>query len=109
MNVDEMVAGTQDAINVKRVYGEPIEKDGITLIPAARVSGGGGGGGDAEHNGGGGFGISAHPIGAYVIRDGKVSWEPALDLGRVIFMGQIVAIVMFLTLRSIFKSRGRKG
>jgi hypothetical protein len=44
-----------------------------------------------------------------VIRDGKVSWEPALDLGRVIFMGQIVAIVMFLTLRSIFKARGRKG
>jgi uncharacterized spore protein YtfJ len=109
MNVDQMVTGTQDAINVKRVYGEPIEKDGITLIPAARVMGGGGGGGDAENNAGGGFGISAKPIGAYVIRDGKVSWEPALDLGRVILMGQIVAIVMFLTLRSIFKARGRKG
>jgi uncharacterized spore protein YtfJ len=109
MNVDEMLAGTQDAISVKRVYGEPIEKDGVTLIPAARVRGGGVGGGDAENNAGGGFGIDARPIGAYVIRDGKVTWEPALDLGRIIFMGQLVGIVFFLTLRSIFKSRGRKG
>jgi uncharacterized spore protein YtfJ len=105
MNVDEMIRGTQDAISVKRVYGDPIERDGLIVIPAAKVTGGGGGGGDGENNAGGGFGIRARPVGAYVIRDGKVSWEPALDLNRIILGGQIVAIFMFLALRAIFKRR----
>jgi len=53
MNVDEMLAGARDAMTVKRVYGDPIERDGIMVIPAAKVAGGGGGGADQENNGGG--------------------------------------------------------
>ena len=54
----------EEAISVRRVFGEPYEKDGVTVIPAARVSGGAGGGGgeapDGEGSGTGtGFGISA--------------------------------------------------
>lgn len=94
----------RDVLTVRRVFGEPIERDGITVIPAAKIRGGGGGGGDTEGNGGGGFGVSASPAGAYVIKDGNVRWEPALDLGRTIFMGQIVAIVALLTARSIVKA-----
>jgi uncharacterized spore protein YtfJ len=105
MNVDEMIHGTQDAMNVKRIYGEPIERDGLTLIPAAKMSGGGGGGGDAENNGGGGFGLRARPVGAYVIKDGEVRWEPALDLNRIILGAQVVAIFFFLVLRAAFKRR----
>jgi uncharacterized spore protein YtfJ len=105
MNVDEMIRGTQDAMTVKRIYGEPIERDGLTIIPAAKVTGGGGGGGDAENNAGGGFGVRARPAGAYVIKDGKVSWEPALDLNRIILGGQIVAIFFLLVLRAAFKRR----
>ena len=71
-NVDDMLAGARDAISVKRVFGDPIESDGITIVPAAKVGGGGGGGGDTEHNGGGGFGLGAKPVGAYVIHEGKV-------------------------------------
>lgn len=48
VNMDEMLAGARDAMTVKRVYGDPIEKDGITIIPAAKIRGGGGGGGDTE-------------------------------------------------------------
>ena len=63
------VAGrSPDAINVKRVFGDPIETEGVTVIPAAKVGGGGGGGGDNENNGGGGFGLGARPVGAYVIK-----------------------------------------
>jgi uncharacterized spore protein YtfJ len=105
MNVDEMIRGTQDAMSAKRIYGEPIERDGLTIIPAAKVSGGGGGGGDAEHNGGGGFGVRARPVGAYVIKDGEVRWEPALDLNRIILGGQIVAIFFLLVLRAALKRR----
>ena len=41
MDVNEVLQKATDAITVSRVYGEPYEKDGLTVIPAARVSGGG--------------------------------------------------------------------
>jgi uncharacterized spore protein YtfJ len=109
MNVDEMLTGARDAVTVKRVYGDPIEKNGVTLIPAAKVSGGAGGGGDAENNAGGGFGISAKPVGAYVIKGDTVEWQPALDINRIVLGGQIVAIFFFLFLRTLVKSRAKKG
>ena len=79
MNVDELLSGARDAITVRRVFGDPIEQDGVVVIPAAAVGGGGGGGGDNEDNGGGGFGLRARPVGAYVIKDGEVTWKPAID------------------------------
>ena len=60
-NVDELLEGAREAITVRRVYGDPIEQEGVTVIPAAAVGGGGGGGGDADHNGGAGFGLRARP------------------------------------------------
>jgi uncharacterized spore protein YtfJ len=95
---------------VKRVFGEPYEKDGVTMIPVARVQGGGGGGGGEAPEGqgkgsGGGFGMSARPVGAFQIRGGEMTWKPAVDLNRIILGGQIVAIVTLLTIRSIVKTR----
>jgi uncharacterized spore protein YtfJ len=85
-DVDQLWKGTRDAVTVKRVYGEPVERDGVTVIPAAAVRGGAGGGGDSEGNGGGGFGVVARPIGAYVIRNGSVAWRPAVDLNRLLLL-----------------------
>ncbi len=96
---------------MRRVYGEPYERNGVTVIPAASVQGGVGGGSgdepDGKTGGGGGFGIRARPVGAYVIRGEQVDWEPALDLNRVILGGQVVAVLALLVLRSIRRSRGR--
>jgi uncharacterized spore protein YtfJ len=97
MNVDQMVKGVHDALAVKRVYGDPIERDGVTVVPAAAVRGGGGGGSDNENNGGGGFGLQARPIGAYVIRGGEVEWEPAVDATRIALAG-IAAVVLLALL-----------
>lgn len=105
MDVQELLSQVTDKVTVSRVFGEPIERDGALFIPAAKVRGGGGGGGDTEGNGGAGFGITAKPAGMYVIRDGKATWQPALDVNRVILGGQIVAIVALLVLRSILKRR----
>jgi uncharacterized spore protein YtfJ len=93
-NVDELLQGARDAITVKRVYGDPIESEGITVVPAAVVRGGGGGGGDAEHNGGAGFGVQARPVGAWVIRDGEARWKPALDLNRLVLFAFLLGLVL---------------
>jgi len=112
MDVLNGIDQLRDLVTVRRVYGKPIERDGVTVIPAAAVQGGGGGGmgsgPDGTGSGGGtGWGMRARPVGAYVIRDGEVTWEPALDLGRVIVGGQLVAFVALVTLRTWLKSRRR--
>ena len=39
MDVQDITSQARDALTVKRVFGEPYEKDGLTIIPAARVQG----------------------------------------------------------------------
>ena len=104
-NLQEIMQRTIAGMEPKHVFGEPIERDGALFLPVAKVTGGGGGGGDTDGNGGGGFGLTARPAGMYVIREGEATWQPALDLNRVILGGQIVAIVALLVLRSIFRRR----
>lgn len=96
MNVDELLSEARDAITVKKVFGEPIEQEGVTVIPVAKVGGGGGGGGDTEGNGGGGFGLAAKPVGAYVIKDGEVRWKPAVDPNRIVLGWQLVTALALL-------------
>ncbi len=107
MNIDEMLTGARDAMTVKRVYGDAIERDGMLVIPAANVVGGGGGGSDSENNGGGGFGVSASPAGVWVIKDGEVEWQPAVDATRIATLGMLVAIIFLWTVRSIAKANAR--
>jgi uncharacterized spore protein YtfJ len=110
MDVKETIEAARDSMTVRRVYGEPYERNGVTVIPAASVQGGAGGGSGEEAGktgGGGGFGMRARPVGAYVMRGEEVRWEPALDLNRVILGGQVVALVALLVLRSIKRSRAR--
>jgi uncharacterized spore protein YtfJ len=109
MRVMDVVNQAKGAMRVSEVFGTPYEKDGITIIPAARISGGAGGGGDeSQQAGGAGFGVSSRPVGAFVIKGGEVSWQPALDLNRVILMGQLVAIVALLTARGIVKATAKR-
>jgi uncharacterized spore protein YtfJ len=95
-NVDEILEGAREAITVRRVFGDPVERDGTTVVPAAAVRGGGGGGGDSEGNGGAGFGVSASPAGVYVIADGKVSWRPAVNPNRIMLGWQLVSALAVL-------------
>jgi uncharacterized spore protein YtfJ len=66
MEVEEVIKEARDAMTVRRVYGEPYDRDGSTIIPAAAVRGGAGGGsgegtgpqGEGGKEGGSGFGLS---------------------------------------------------
>jgi hypothetical protein len=103
--IGEAVQRTVDAMQPKQVYGEPIERDGVIYLPAAKVRGGGGAGGDTTGNGAGGFALTAKPAGVYVIRDGDAEWRPALDLNRVILGGQLVGMFALFVLWRIFRRR----
>lgn len=84
MTRDELLAKAVDQLGVRRVFGEPIERDGILVIPVAVAAGGGGGGSgcgpnDEGSGSGGGFGGFVRAIGVYVIREGQVRFVPAVD------------------------------
>ena len=112
-NVVKAVDQARDALTVRRVFGEPYEKDGVTVIPAAWVRGasGGGGGSDGQGAGGGGtgFGLSARPAGALIIREGRVRWEPAVDVNRIVLGAQLVMLAGILAWRRVARARARSA
>jgi uncharacterized spore protein YtfJ len=102
MDPQAILLRVEDAMSARRVFGDPIQVDGVTVLPVATVGGGGGGGaGRLQNEQGGdgvGFGLGVRPAGVFVIRDGDAKWRPALNLNRVILGGQIVglaAVLMF--------------
>lgn len=111
MKLEELATTVQDAVTVRRVFGDPVERDGVTVIPVAAVSGGGGGGAGHDANGqegeGGGFGVQARPAGVYVIRDGDVSWRPALDVGRITAVTFAALVVLALARVRAARHRAR--
>ncbi len=100
MKVTEVLAAATDSMKATRAYAEPVERDGTTVIPAATVSGGSGGGEGSDNEGqqgsGGGFGLGAKPVGAFVIKDGQVNWQPAVDVNRLMLIIGIVAVTALL-------------
>jgi len=103
MSLEGVLDRARDMATVRRAFGDPYEKDGITVIPAANVIGGGGGGEGPDGAGGtgGGFGGAASPAGAFVIENGSVRWQPAVDVNRLLALG----VVALFVLRSIVKAR----
>ena len=113
MDVPKIMERVQDTLSVRRVYGEPVERDGVVVIPAVAVQGGGGGGGGGDGDGGSGegsgagWGVRARPVGAWIVKDGSAYWEPALDLNRIIVGAQVATVVALLTLRTWLRRRRR--
>ncbi len=112
VSFEELATTLREGVTVKRVFGDAYEKDGVTVIPVASVGGGGGAGGggnEAEGGSGGGFGLAAKPVGVYVIRNGEVSWKPALDVNKIIGSATTAFMVFLLIARSILKRRARRA
>jgi uncharacterized spore protein YtfJ len=80
--LERLAQQVQVNANAKQVYGEPVERDGATIIPVAKVQWGFGGGslgrGPAERGGGGG-GVRAYPTGFIELRNGKAEFRPIQD------------------------------
>jgi hypothetical protein len=107
MDPQQVLQSAQDAMTARRVFGEPIQAEGATILPVA-VLGGGGGGGLRGQGSGVGYGMGARPAGVYVIRNGRVAWRPAVNVNLIVAGGQLVAIVALLVFRPIL-SRWLQG
>jgi uncharacterized spore protein YtfJ len=104
----------KDVMTVQRVFGEPTQVDGVTVMPVAVVRGGGGGGGgggsmpDQQEQGEGagiGFGVNARPIGVFAVKDGAVTWQPAVDVTRIVLGSQLVAFAALLVVARALRHR----
>jgi uncharacterized spore protein YtfJ len=102
------------------VFGAPIVRDDMTVIPVCRVSvglgfGGGGGSGPARAEDaheedahaeqapastgeglGGGGGSQGRPVAAIVLTPGQVQIRPIIDVTRVAFAGMATAVALAL-------------
>jgi len=62
----------------------------------------------AEGSGSGyGFGLGARPVGVFVVRDGDVSWQPAVDVMRIVLGGQVLALAGILVIGHFLRRRRR--
>jgi uncharacterized spore protein YtfJ len=106
MKIERWASTARDLFSAKLVYGEPVERDGVVVIPAAVVCGGGGGGADDSGEPprqGAGFGVLARPAGAFVLRNGTAEWVPAVDVTRL----GLAAAVTVVALAGILARRAR--
>jgi len=95
-------------MTARAVYGEPVVRGAVTVIPAARLRGGAGGGGGRGPDGEGqgtGFGLVADPAGAWVLTDDAVRWRPAVNVNRVKLGWQLVALAAVLVAGRVLLAR----
>jgi len=117
----EAIGGSASA---KAVFGEPVERDGVTVIPVARVrygfgagSGRGGGrrrgrkgdeGDEEQFGSGGGGGLQASPIGYIELQDGRARFVRVDDRTRLLGMVALPLAVLALGVVAAALSRARR-
>jgi uncharacterized spore protein YtfJ len=92
--LERLVSQVGGRARVQAVFGEPVARDGVTVIPVARVRWGVGGGGGSAPEGsgsGGGGGMAADPIGYIEITSAGASFRP---IGRSFGPAAILAVAI---------------
>jgi uncharacterized spore protein YtfJ len=105
--LEHLVSRVGGQARVQAVFGDPVERNGVTVIPVARVRWGVGGGGGAAPDGsgsGGGGGAAADPIGYIEITSAGASFRPiAQTFSAATAIG--VAIAAAILLRAVARLR----
>jgi uncharacterized spore protein YtfJ len=95
------------SVTAQTIYGTPVERDGITVIPVARARygyGGGGGGGTKDNEAAGsglgaGAGVSLTPVGYIELREGRSRFRPIRS--SVVPLVAVSGAIAWLLLRSV--------
>lgn len=106
--IAEVVGGHAGA---RLAYGDPVERQSVTVVPVARVRFGVGGGAGRKPGGaevaagregtGGGGGVMVSPTGFLIVRGDEVTYEPIRDPARMIGLVLAIGVGVWLTLRAI--------
>ena len=98
MRPPEGMGPLREAMRLVHVFGEPCERDSVTVLPVAVVRGGAGGGtgtkDQLDEGGGVAFGVLARPVGVYVLTDGRVEWVPAVDVNRIVTVAVLRRVIV---------------
>ncbi|MEJ2644920.1 MAG: spore germination protein GerW family protein [Gammaproteobacteria bacterium] len=91
------------AARASMVYGEPIQREGITVVPVAKIRYGFGGGrrSSGPVGAGGGGGAKASPMGYIEIRDGESSYRPIHDPATRTVRLAVGGVLGLLALRAV--------
>ena len=88
------------------VFGEPVERGGVTVIPVAKATWGvGGGSGEkaGEHGLGGGGGMAIAPLGYIEVRDEGAVFKPIRDPRLMAGAGAAAAGLTALVVRALLR------
>lgn len=96
------------------IFGDPVEHDGVTVIPVGKVKWGFGGGsgrdsvddgmdGKVDEGSGGGGGAMASPLGFIEIRDGRAEFRRVQDPVSVVPVILAAAVAAWVVLRGARK------
>lgn len=104
--VQQLAEKLGGAANATRIYGEPVERDGVTVIPVAKAMygfGGGAGTKAGEEGSGGGGGMALTPMGYIEIKEGSTKFRSIRDPQTLVKLFAISGVFVLLTARSITK------
>jgi hypothetical protein len=86
----QVIGSLETDPDASRVFGQPYETaDGTTVVPVAKVRTASKPGVVADSR----FALGAKPLGIFVVKDGKASFVPAVDAGRIAMIGILVGLV----------------
>jgi hypothetical protein len=92
------------------LYGEPVDREGVTVIPVARAMWGFGGGtrrdDEREVGAGGGGGMVVSPVGYIEIKDGSSTYRPIFK-PPMLAMAAAVGMAIGLALARVATARCR--
>lgn len=105
--LERLAAQVGGKAGAKAVFGDAVERDGITVIPVARVRwgvGAGGGQGPKGSGSGGGGGVAADPIGYIEVSSAGATFRP---IPRSVGPGAVVggALAVAIVLRALARFR----
>jgi uncharacterized spore protein YtfJ len=92
--------------NAKAVYADPVEHDGVMVIPVAKLRwgfGGGSGRKQGKRGKGGGGGVQAAPLGYIEIKDGQTQFKPIRDPITLVPIVAVSGLAGWVILRSLRK------
>jgi uncharacterized spore protein YtfJ len=95
--------------SAKAVYADPVEHEGVTVIPVAKLRwgfGGGSGRKPGKHGKGGGGGMQAAPLGYIEIKQGQTQFKPIRDpmtLVPIVAAGGVAGWIILRSLRKLIR------